>query len=86
MTKFPSEYGAQTHSSVVEDAADWCRALWGDHWTATGNRTGTWCVFWGGHRDSKMSASASKHAHWSNTYQWWFATEEQQTLFVLKWT
>lgn len=68
-------YGVQTDKKVLYDAENWCKERWGPRWAAAGNREGTWCVFWGGNR-VEMSPS---------TYQWWFETEEQQMLFMLRW-
>ena len=68
-------YGVQTDKKIIHDAERWCREQWGPRWEAIGNRSGTWCLFWGGTR-VEMAPS---------TYQWWFETEEQRMWFSLKW-
>lgn len=65
-------YGVQTDKKVLHQAEKWCREQWGPRWEVTGNRAGTWCVFWGGRGIPGY-------------YQWWFETEKQQMLFMLKW-
>lgn len=66
-------YGQQTRLDKLWVAEAWCTEQWGKRWNAIDNREGTWCVFWAG---------PGKNFH---TYQWWFATEEQLTLFTLRW-
>ena len=68
-------YGVETDKKIVYPAEAWCRDQWGPRWEVTGNRAGSWCVFWGG------SGTLIPYS-----YQWWFATEQQQTLFMLKWS
>lgn len=68
-------YGVQTDKKVHRPAEAWCREQWGPRWEVGGNREGTWTVFWTGNRMSTP-----------NHYQWWFATEEQQLWFTLRWS
>lgn len=70
-------YGVQTPKDIVEPARQWCIEQWGHRWEAVGNRSGTWCVFWGGFGMS----SQKRDSH----YQWWFETEQQQIMFTLRW-
>lgn len=69
-------YGVQTDKKIVYPAQQWCEEQWGPRWEATGNRGGTWCVFWGGNRVELIP----------NHYQWWFETEEQRAWFTLRWS
>lgn len=68
-------YGVETDKKILHKAEAWCIKNWGPRWSVSGNREGTWCVFWGGKR-VEMVPSA---------YQWWFATEQQRAWFMLKW-
>ena len=68
-------YGVETDNKILHRAEAWCRDQWGPRWEVAGNRAGSWCVFWGG------SVTLVPYR-----YQWWFATEQQQTLFMLKWS
>lgn len=52
----------------------WCREQFGDRWEATGNRAGTWCVFWRGLRDED-----------SSLYEWLFVNKADAVLFALRW-
>ena len=65
-------YGTQTDKRFITEAEMWCREQWGPRREITGNREGSWCVFLKG-RDAPTQ------------YQWWFATEEQRLLFMLRW-
>lgn len=68
-------YGCQTDKKVLHEAESWCIEQWGPKWSVTGNREGIWCVFWAGNRVELTPSS----------YQWWFATEQQRTWFLLRW-
>jgi hypothetical protein len=68
-------YGVKTDKKILREADLWCQEQWGERWKAVGNREGTWCVFWAGTRENLTTQ-----------YQWWFETEEQQLMFILRWT
>ena len=68
-------YGVQTDKKIVHEAKAWCIEQWGHRWEAAGYPKGTWCVFWGGNQVE----------NYPSTYQWWFATEQQQIMFTLRW-
>ena len=68
-------YGCQSDKKVLHEAESWCIEQWGPKWSVTGNREGIWCVFWAGNRVELTPSS----------YQWWFATEQQRTWFLLRW-
>lgn len=69
-------YGVQTDKKILHRAEPWCRDQWGQRWDPVRNRAGSWCVFWGGNSATMIPYH----------YQWWFATEQQQTLFMLRWS
>ena len=65
-------YGVQTARGVVAEARSWCVEQWGQCYQIAGDQSGTWFVTWAGR-------GIPGH------YQWWFATEQQQMLFILRW-
>ena len=69
-------YSVDTGNKILYQAEAWCKEQWGPRWVAIGNREGTWCVFWGGHRVEMLPSQ----------YRWHFATEEQALWFKLKWS
>lgn len=50
----------------------WCEQQFGPRWEAIGNRSGTWCTFWGGRGIPGY-------------YRWYFLNEQDSVLFALKW-
>lgn len=69
---FPHEYDLpkKHHHEMTQ----WCLENFGPRWEVTGNREGTWCVFWNGFR-TQMPGS----------YRWSFKNIEDATLFLLRW-
>lgn len=55
------------------EATNWCEQQFGPRWSAVSNRSGEWCVFWGG-VDSPRN------------YHWYFLNEQDVTMFVLRWS
>ncbi len=55
-----------------QEAVNWCNEHFGDRWSVTDNRDGTWYVFWAGPRS------------WNN-YEWFFKNEQDALLFALRW-
>ncbi len=74
-------YGVQTAREVVAEARIWCVEQRGQCYQiagaardqTAGDQSGTWFVTWAGR-------GIPGH------YQWWFATEQQQMLFTLRWS
>jgi hypothetical protein len=68
-------YGVQTDREILREAEPWCIEQWGHRWQVVGNTEGTWTVFWTGNQVE----------NYPSTYQWWFASEQQQLMFTLRW-
>lgn len=65
-------YTVRIHKTRHLDAERWCRENLGPRWEVIGNRSGTWCCFWAGHR-SKIPG-----------YDYHFANERDMIWFALK--
>lgn len=76
-------YNIDTSKKILYRAEAWCREQWGPRWEAVDNRSGTWCVFWGGNRVEMGKPFQLDMV--SNQYRWHFATEQQLTWFKLRW-
>ena len=70
-------HSIDTSKKILYPAEQWCQEQWGERWTPTTNREGTWSVFWGGNRTVELVPSH---------YRWHFATEEQLAWFKLRWS
>ena len=66
-------YTIMVHKDRHRDAEAWCRAEWGERWSVTENKQGTWCCFWGGFREAK------------GNYLYHFAREQDAIVFALRW-
>jgi len=67
-------YTIVVHKDRHRDAEAWCRSEWGERWSVTENRQGTWCCFWGGFREAK------------GNYVYHFAHEQDAVVFALRWS
>jgi len=67
-------YTITVHKDYHREAEEWCRTRWGDRWSVTDNRKGTWCCFWGGFREA------------NGNYRYHFAREEDAIIFALMWS
>ena len=54
------------------EVTKWCEQNIGPRWKVTGDRSGTWTVFWAGRDDP-------------GKYQWHFLNERDAMLFALRW-
>lgn len=61
-----------TDTRIIVPAVEWCLQQFGPRWEAVGNRSGTWCCFWNGHRSGRG-------------YTWHFKREEDANWFALRW-